>query len=121
MPFAAADLQLAPGPPGEPLRYEENNETWLLVRAGRVRLHTSEDEQELQVGDLVCLPAGPAGTHALSNPGDTPARVLRLSTAYQPTLTHYPQHDTLVVGPDGRRYRPASEPPASSAKPASGS
>jgi uncharacterized cupin superfamily protein len=58
-------------------------------------------EDELDVGDVVCLPEGPEGAHNVTNRGDATARVLIVSTYDRPAVAIYPDSDKLGVWPDG--------------------
>jgi uncharacterized cupin superfamily protein len=95
-------------PPGEsicPYHFEFGSEEWLLVLQGRPTLRRAhgdgELEEELEPGDTVCFPAGPAGAHKVTNPGGGPVRVLMLSTV-PPTdveISYYPDSDKYGVWP----------------------
>jgi uncharacterized cupin superfamily protein len=115
--YRAAQLKVAPliggetmaggyyvVPPGEancPYHYESDEE-WLLVLEGRITVRHPEGEDELEAGDLVCFPAGPAGAHKLTNTTDAPARMLIVSTANLPAVAVYPDSDKIGVWTPGR-------------------
>jgi uncharacterized cupin superfamily protein len=92
-------------PAGEstiPYHYEYGAEEWLLVLDGRPTLRHPDGEDELEPGDLVCFPEGPAGAHKVTNHGDEPARVMIISTYSRPAIAVYPDSDKLGVwSPDG--------------------
>jgi uncharacterized cupin superfamily protein len=91
-------------PPGQancPYHYESDEE-WLLVLEGRLTVRHPEGEEELEAGDLVCFPAGPAGAHKLTNNGDEPVRMLIVSTANLPAVAVYPDSDKIGVWTPGR-------------------
>jgi uncharacterized cupin superfamily protein len=91
-------------PPGQancPYHYESDEE-WLLVLEGRLTVRHPEGEDELEAGDLVCFPAGPAGAHKLTNNGDEPVRMLIVSTANLPAVAVYPDSDKIGVWTPGR-------------------
>ena len=91
-------------PPGQancPYHYESDEE-WLLVLEGRLTVRHPEGEDELEAGDLVCFPAGPAGAHKLTNDGDEPVRMLIVSTANLPAVAVYPDSDKIGVWTPGR-------------------
>jgi uncharacterized cupin superfamily protein len=115
--YRAAQLKVAPligattmaggyyvVPPGQancPYHYESDEE-WLLVLEGRLTVRHPEGEDELEAGDLVCFPAGPAGAHKLTNNGDEPVRMLIVSTANLPAVAVYPDSDKIGVWTRGR-------------------
>lgn len=87
--------------PGESLPYHyEYVEEWLVVVDGTVVVRTPDGEDELERGDVVCFPAGPAGAHQISNRGDAKARFLLFSKAVVPAVSVYPDSDTIGVWPD---------------------
>ena len=61
-------------------------ERWLALLDGAATLRRPDGEQPLRPGDLVCLPDGPAGAHALTGAG----RVLRVGTTGVPANVHFP-------------------------------
>jgi uncharacterized cupin superfamily protein len=93
-------------PAGEstvPYHYEYGAEEWLLVLDGRPTLRHPEGEHELEPGDLVCFPEGPAGAHRLLNGGPSATRALFLSTTGVPANVCY--GDRAVVAPQRARHR----------------
>ena len=96
-------VDLGPGETGEPYHYTYGREEWLLVLAGAPTLRNPQGEDQLETGDLVCRPEGPAGAHQLLNHGEPAARALSLSTTGLPANVHYPDanHWLLRNGPDG--------------------
>ena len=89
-------FELPPGEAGRPYHYESGEE-WLLVLEGRVSVRHPEGEDELEAGDLVCFPAGPAGAHKLTNRSEQDARVLLVSTRTSPAVAVYPDSDKIGV------------------------
>ena len=86
-------------PPGEktwPYHYEQGCEEWALVVSGRPTLRSPEGEQQLEPGDVVVFPEGPAGAHQISNGTDEPVRVVLLSSKSPLAVVHYP--DSRKVG-----------------------
>ena len=81
-----------------PYHYEYEEE-WLLVLEGAVLVRTPGGEQELERGELVCFPPGPAGAHKASNRSAGPARVLMFSSAREPAVAVYPDSDKIGVWP----------------------
>jgi uncharacterized cupin superfamily protein len=89
---------LAPGGSSSPYHYEYEEE-WLLVLEGSIVLRGPDGEQNLERGDLVCFPAGPAGAHKVMNRGESPARMLMFSSARVPAVSVYPDSDKIAVWP----------------------
>jgi uncharacterized cupin superfamily protein len=93
-------------PPGEavcPFHYHYGNEEWLLVLDGSPTLRTSEGEESLTAGDVVCFRAGPGGAHKVCNAGDAPAHVLMFSTRSKPSVAVYPDSDKVAIWPGNKR------------------
>src|SRR4051794_952363 len=97
-------VELHPGAGSEPYRYVYGREEWLLILAGTPTLRHPQGEDELDDGDLVCLPEGPAGAHRLLNRGESAVRALLLSTTGLPAAVCYPDTGGWLIqtglGPD---------------------
>jgi len=89
--------ELQPGERSFPYHYEYGAEEWLLVLDGRPTLRHPDGEDELEPGDLVCFPEGPAGAHKVTNHGDEPARVMIISTYSRPAVAVFPDSDKVGV------------------------
>ena len=94
--MAGSVYEVPPGQANCPYHYESDEE-WLLVLDGRLTVRHAEGEDELEPGDLVCFPAGPDGAHKLTNNGDTPVRMLIVSTANLPAVAVYPDSDKVGI------------------------
>jgi uncharacterized cupin superfamily protein len=81
-----------------PFHYEYAEE-WLLVLDGPVTLRVPGGEDELDAGDVVCFPPGPAGAHKLTNARGQPARIIMFSSAREPAVAVYPDSDKIGVWP----------------------
>ena len=57
--------ELPPGQAIGPYHFENPEEEWLLVLAGRPTLRHPEGEDELEPWDVVFFPPGPGGAHAV--------------------------------------------------------
>jgi uncharacterized cupin superfamily protein len=90
--------ELAPGESVCPYHYEYDEE-WLLVITGRPVLRDPDGEHELETGDVVCFPVGPAGAHQVFNRGSDPLRIAMLSTKSEPAVAVYPDSDKIGVWP----------------------
>jgi uncharacterized cupin superfamily protein len=108
----ATVVGLDPGEGSEPYHYVYGREEWLLVLAGTPTLRQPQGEDQLEAGDLVCFPEGPAGAHRLLNRGESVVRALFLSTTGLPANVCYPDtghwlirnglgHDEVVVRETG--------------------
>lgn len=95
--LGASIYELPPGQSICPYHYEHGDEEWLIVLTGRPSLRHPDGEQELEPGDAVCFPAGPAGAHKVTNRGDQPLRVLLLSTMNLPGVAVYPDSGKIGV------------------------
>jgi uncharacterized cupin superfamily protein len=84
-------LDMEPDEGSEPYHYTYGREKCLLVAAGDPTLRHVEGEDQLETGDLVCLPEGPVGGHRLLNRSASRVRVLLLSTTDLPANVHYPE------------------------------
>ena len=82
-----------------PYHYEYVEE-WLLVLDGAVAVRAVDGDLELVRGDLVRFASGPEGVHQISNRSDASARVLLFSRAVLPSVSVYPDTDTIGVWPD---------------------
>jgi uncharacterized cupin superfamily protein len=89
---------LAPGQSSCPYHYEYEEE-WLLVIDGAIVTRTPDGELEVERGDLVCFPAGPAGAHKIMNRSESPARVMMFSSTRVPAVSVYPDSDKIAVSP----------------------
>jgi len=86
-------------PPGErtwPYHYEQGCEEWLIVVSGKPTLRAPDGEHELEAGDVVVFPEGPAGAHQVINRSDERCRVVVLSSKAPLAIIHYP--DSGKVG-----------------------
>ena len=85
-------------PPGQsicPYHYEYGNEEWLLVLEGTPTLRHPGGEDELEPGDFVAFPEGPAGTHKLTNRGEGRVLLGIMSTKVDPSLAIYPDSNKI--------------------------
>ena len=88
--------ELEPGDRLWPYHTHHANEEWVIVVHGAPTLRTSEGEQQLAEGDVVCFPRGKDGLHQVRNATDTANRVLMLSSMIRPDIVEYP--DSGKVG-----------------------
>lgn len=90
-------VDVDPGEGSEPYHYVCGREAWLLVLAGTPSLRHPQGEDQLEPGDLVCLPDGPAGARRLLNCGESVVRALFLSTTGLPANVFYPDTGRWLI------------------------
>ena len=90
--------ELPPGQAVSPYHYENPDEEWLLVVAGKPTLRHPGGEDQLEPWDIVFFPPGPAGAHLVRNNGESTARVAMFSSAAAPVgAVVYPDSDMMWV------------------------
>ena len=80
-----------------PYHYQYANEEVIVVLSGRPHLRTPAGLRQLEPGEVVVFPRGPAGAHQVENRGDEPARYLILSEMNAPEAVVYPDSDKVGV------------------------
>ena len=98
--LVAAVWELAPGSEGVVFHYHHGIEELLVVLRGRPTLRSAGGERQLDEGEVVHFPPGPAGAHKLTNPTDEPARYLMAAAPAQAyvDIIEYPDDGTFVAG-----------------------
>jgi uncharacterized cupin superfamily protein len=99
--IGATLYELEPGESSFPYHYEYGCEEWLLVVSGRPTLRDPDGEHELEPGDVVCFPEGPAGAHLVRNETDAAVRLLMLSTKGRPAVAVYPDSGKVGIWTGG--------------------
>lgn len=106
--LGASLYELPPGQSTFPYHYELGNDELLVVVAGTPTLRTPDGERELETGDCVLFPSGPAGAHQLTNRSDEPVRLLLVSNFALPRAAVQVDSNKLMVrwgaGKDERRW-----------------
>jgi uncharacterized cupin superfamily protein len=100
MGAASTGMSVYELPPGEaigPYHYENPEEEWLLVLAGRPTLRHPEGEEGLEPWDVVFFPPGPGGAHAVRNDSDSAARVLMFSNTSKVATSVYPDSGKIAI------------------------
>jgi uncharacterized cupin superfamily protein len=87
--LGASVYELGPGN-WVPFHFHHGSEELLVVLRGRPTLRTGDGSRELQEGEAVHFPTGPAGVHGLSNDTSEPVRYLMASTLRSPEVAEYP-------------------------------
>jgi uncharacterized cupin superfamily protein len=112
MPLGAKELgaslhELLPGSTGFHLHAHYGMEELFFVLGGTPTLRTGDGEEQLAPGDAVFCPRGIAGLHTFTNPTDSPARVLAVSTNPKPEVVLYPELGKVAVATRSPFEKPA--------------
>jgi uncharacterized cupin superfamily protein len=89
--------QLLPGQTQCPYHFHHGNEEAIVVLRGRPTLRTPDGERELEPGDFVHFPRGPAGAHQMVNRADEPARYVVGSSSVSPEICEYPDSAKIAA------------------------
>lgn len=89
--------ELLPGQTQTPLHFHYGNDEALIVLQGRPTVRTPEGERELNEGDVVHFPKGPAGAHQLINRSESPARYLVAASHVSPEIVQYPDSGKIAA------------------------
>jgi uncharacterized cupin superfamily protein len=95
--IGASLYELPPGQATWPYHWHWANEELLLVVTGKPTLRTPAGQRQLDAGDAVAFPRGPAGAHHIRNGTEAPTRVLIISTMMHPGIGEYPDSGKLIV------------------------
>jgi uncharacterized cupin superfamily protein len=93
----ASVYELPPGQSLCPYHYEQAEEEWLLVLAGRPSLRTPEGTEALAPWDVTFFPPGRDGAHKLSNETDETVRLMMWSEVRYPASTVYPDSGKIAI------------------------
>jgi uncharacterized cupin superfamily protein len=97
--------ELEPGNSICPYHYENAEEEWLIVLAGRPTLRTPEGERELRPWDCVFFPIGEEGAHKVTNRSDEVVRVCLWSNRLAVATSVYPDSEKVGAWPPGKLFR----------------
>jgi len=114
LPLGAKELgaslhELLPGSSGFHLHAHYGMEELFFVLSGTPTLRTGDNDEELAPGDAVFCPRGIEGLHTFTNPTDTPARILAVSTAPAPEVVLYPELGKVAVSTRRNPFEPVPE------------
>jgi len=101
--------ELLPGSSGFHLHAHYGMEELFFVLSGTPTLRTGDNDEELAPGDAVFCPRGIEGLHTFTNPTDTPARILAVSTAPAPEVVLYPELGKVAVSTRRNPFEPVPE------------
>jgi uncharacterized cupin superfamily protein len=86
--------------------FHHGSEELLIVLRGRPTLRTLEGERQLDEGEVVHFPTGPAGAHEIRNETDETVRYVVAGVRVSPEVVEYPdlrqltaqsRHDLFVI------------------------
>ena len=97
--------ELGPGHSICPYHYENAEEEWLVVLAGRPTLRTPDGERELGVWDCAFFPMGEEGAHKVTNRTDAVVRVCIWSNRKPVATCIYPDSNKVGAWPPGKLFR----------------
>jgi len=97
--------EIGPGQSIAPYHYENGDEEWLIVLAGRPTLRTPEGEQELEPWDCAFFPRGEAGAHKVTNRTEETVRVCMWSSQAAAGTTVFPDSEKVTAWPPGKLFR----------------
>ena len=108
--LGASVWELQPGGSQFVYHFHHGSEELLIVLRGQPTVRLHDGDLQLEEGDVVPLPRGPAGGHQVRNDGDASARVLIVSTNADPDVAEYPDTGKLAAIVAGRhRYHRADD------------
>ncbi len=89
------------------MHFHHASEELLVVLRGRPTVRTDDGERQLNEGDVLTFPTGPAGAHGIRNETDEVARVLIVSTNADPDVAEYPDSGKvgIWIADEGRFFR----------------
>jgi uncharacterized cupin superfamily protein len=89
--------ELLPGQTQCPYHFHHGNEELILVLQGRPIVRTPDGERELEPGDVLHFPRGPAGAHHVLNRTAEPARYVVADSKTTPEIVEYPDSGKLAA------------------------
>jgi len=95
--LGASLYELEPGTTGGLYHFHHGAEELLVVLSGRPTLRTPDGVRQLEMGDVVHFPRGPAGAHQVRNDGGEPVRYVMASTFASPESAEYPDSGQISV------------------------
>jgi uncharacterized cupin superfamily protein len=106
--LGASVWEVPPGQAAYPYHFHLAEEELVVVLDGSLALRGPDGWRDLAPGEVVSFPRGEEGAHQVVNRGDTPARMLAISTSGDPDVVVYPDSDKLGAAerrPDGGGLR----------------
>ena len=102
--LGASIWEFQPGQPEYVFHFHHGSDELLIVLRGEPTLRTNDGDRILREGDVVSLPRGPQGGRAISNPGDSVARILMVSSNADPDVAEYPETGKIGVVAGGKGW-----------------
>jgi len=103
--LGASIWEFQPGQPEYVYHFHHGSDELLVVLRGEPKLRLGDGERTLREGDTVPLPHGPEGGRAISNPGDSVARILMVSSNADPDVAEYPETGKIGIITDGKTWK----------------
>jgi uncharacterized cupin superfamily protein len=97
--------ELPPGNSVCPYHYENGEEEWVIVLAGRATLRTPDGERELAAWETAFFPVGEEGAHKITNRTDENVRIAMWSNRADPATSVYPDSQKVGAWPPGKLWR----------------
>jgi uncharacterized cupin superfamily protein len=97
--------ELAPGKTQGPYHFHHGADELLLVLRGRPTLRMPDGERELEPGEVVHFPGGPAGAHQVVNRTDEPVRYVIAASIVSPEVVEYPDSGKVAAMSRGESQR----------------
>jgi uncharacterized cupin superfamily protein len=89
--------ELHPGETQLPYHFHHGAEEMLIVLSGRPTLRTPDGERELEEGEAVHFPRGPAGAHQVINRSNAPTRYVIAAASATPEVVEYPDSGRVLA------------------------
>jgi uncharacterized cupin superfamily protein len=102
--LGASIWEFQPGQPEYVYHFHHGSDELLVVLRGEPKLRLGDAERTLHEGDTVPLPHGPEGGRVISNPGDSVARILMVSSNADPDVAEYPETGKIGIITDGKTW-----------------
>ena len=77
--------------------FHHGSEELLIVLRGTPTLRTNDGERQLEEGEVVHFPPGPAGAHEVRNDTDETVRYVVAGTRASPEVVEYPDRGQLTA------------------------
>jgi uncharacterized cupin superfamily protein len=95
--IGATLYELDPGGAISPYHFHHANEELLIVLSGSPEIRTPAGARRAAPGAVLAFPRGEEGTHAVTNPGPEPARMLFISTMHFPDVAEHVDTGALLA------------------------
>jgi uncharacterized cupin superfamily protein len=95
--LGATLYELDPGGAISPYHFHHANEELLIVLSGSPEIRTPGGARRVQPGAVLAFPRGENGSHAVTNPGPEPARVVLVSTMHFPDVAEHVDTGALLA------------------------